>query len=98
MRDIHARQVIRFKEARNAQLTHEIALLKRLKFAARSEKFSGEQQSLLEEAIDGDIAAIEMELEALSSQPESAGKKKPKRTPLPAHCSWVCQKFRVQGI
>jgi hypothetical protein len=28
---------IRFKDARNAQLTHEIAVLKRLKFAARSE-------------------------------------------------------------
>jgi transposase len=78
-------ELIRFKDARNAQLTHEIAVLRRLKFAARSEKFSGEQQSLLEEALDGDIAAIELELEALSSQPVSAGKQKPRRAPLPAH-------------
>ena len=49
---------IRFKDARNAQLTHEIAVLKRLKFAARSEKFDLEQQSLLDETVDGKHPAM----------------------------------------
>jgi len=39
-------------------MTHEMAVLKRLKFAAKSEAYSPEQRSLLEEAIDADIAAI----------------------------------------
>jgi transposase len=77
---------IRFKDARNAQLTHEIAVLKRLKFAARSEKFDPEQHSLLDETVDADIAAIEIELAALSSQsatePEA---NKPRRAVLPAN-------------
>ena len=77
---------IRFKDARNAQLTHEIAVLKRLKFAARSEKYDLEQQSLLDETVDGDIAAIEIELAALSSQPKTeAEASKPRRAPLPTN-------------
>ncbi|CAB3808279.1 IS66 family transposase [Pararobbsia alpina] len=77
---------IRFKDTRIAQLTHEMAVLKRLKFAARSEKFDSEQQSLLDEAIDADIVAIEHELEALSSRPKAqSAENKPRRTPLPAN-------------
>ena len=38
------------------KLTHENAVLKRLKFAARSESFNAEQKSLLEETIDTDLA------------------------------------------
>jgi transposase len=77
---------IRFKDARNAQLTHEIAVLKRLKFAARSEKYDLEQQSLLDETVDADIAAIEIELAALSSQPKTEREaSKPRRAPLPAN-------------
>ena len=45
------------------KMTHEMAVLKRLKFAAKSEAYSPEQRSLLEEAIDADIAAIESELD-----------------------------------
>jgi transposase len=81
---------IRFKDTRIAQLTHEMAVLKRLKFAARSEKFDSEQQSLLDEAIDADIAAIEHELEALSSRPkEPSAKTKPRRAPLPANLARI---------
>ena len=43
---------LRFSDAKLAQLTHEMAVLKRWKFAARSEKLGHEQQSLLDEAID----------------------------------------------
>ncbi len=49
-------------ETVNEQLTHEIALLKRHKFAKRSEQLSPAQDSLLDDLIDTDIAAIEAEL------------------------------------
>jgi hypothetical protein len=47
------------------KLTHEHAVLKRLKFAARSERFSAEQRSLLEEALDADLQALAEEIERL---------------------------------
>jgi transposase len=62
-----------------------MAVLKRWKFASRSEKLDSEQQSLLDEAIDADLVAIEHELEALSAQPKAEpAANKPRRTPLPA--------------
>jgi transposase len=45
-----------FKQAQIDKLTHENALLKRMKFAAKSERFSAEQKSLLEESLDEDLA------------------------------------------
>jgi transposase len=67
------------------KLTHEIAQLKRLKFAKRSEQMNPEQASLLDDLIDTDIAAIEAELQALQIAPAATEKKqKPKRTALPA--------------
>ena len=67
------------------QLTHEIALLKRYKFAKRSEQLSPDQISLLDELIDTDIAAIEAELKALNPAPVTAQpRQQPKRAPLPA--------------
>jgi hypothetical protein len=53
---------IAFKQAAIDKLTHEMAVLKRLKFAAKSEAFNVEQKSLLEETIDADLAAMEREL------------------------------------
>jgi hypothetical protein len=44
------------------QLTHEIALLKRHKFAKRSEQISPAQGSLLDDLLDTDLEAIEAEL------------------------------------
>jgi transposase len=46
----------------NEKLAHEIAQLKRFKFAKRSEQLSPAQSSLLDDLIDTDIAAIEAEL------------------------------------
>lgn len=67
------------------KLTHEIAQLKRLKFAKRSEQMNPEQASLLDDLIDTDIAAIEAELQALQIAPAATEKKqKPKRTALPS--------------
>ena len=67
------------------KLTHEIAQLKRLKFAKRSEQMNLEQVSLLDDLIDTDIAALEAGLQALKAVPaETEKKQKPKRTALPA--------------
>lgn len=54
---------IHFKQTKVDQLTHEIAMLRRWKFAARSERLNAEQRSLLDEPLDADIAVIEQELE-----------------------------------
>lgn len=67
------------------QLTHEIAVLKRHKYAKRSEQISPEQGRLLDDLLNVDLEAIEAELNAL--HPEPAPKEpsqKPKRAPLPA--------------
>jgi transposase len=86
-------QELQFRQAKIDKLTHEIAVLRRLKFAASSERLANEQQaSLLDEAIDADLAAIEVELEALrqrgaptSPNDQANSPHTPRRTPLPAH-------------
>ncbi|MDP9652037.1 IS66 family transposase [Paraburkholderia caledonica] len=74
---------LHYRQTRIDQLSHEIAILKRQQFGRRSEQLNSEQMSLLEEAIDGDIAAIEMELEQLKPSPAERQREQPKRTPLP---------------
>ena len=79
---------LRHKEALNEKLTFEVAYLKRLKFAAKSEAFTNdEQRGLLEETIDEDIEAACQELAKLKpTDPETpAPKAKPRRQPLPDH-------------
>jgi transposase len=74
------------KQLKIDQLTHEMAILKRWKFAARSEQLQGEQRHLFDEAIDADLEAIALELEALStSKADAKPKEQPKRAALPAH-------------
>jgi transposase len=66
------------------KLTHELALLKRHKFARRSEQLDEVQGRLLDELIDGDIAAIEAELaKAQPTATAAKSKQQPKRAPLP---------------
>ena len=102
---------VTFKQATIDKLTHENAYLKRLKFAAQSERFSAEQRSLLEETLDEDLQAISDEIEALKSTdaPAPRVKTQPKRQPLPANlprveirhepdsttCSCGCQLKRI---
>ena len=74
-----------FKSTRIEQLTYELARYKRLRFARTSEKLDAVQASLLEEALDSDLAAIEQQLEQLREQPKSAARLKPCREALPAH-------------
>ncbi len=74
------------KQLKIEQLTHEMAVLKRWKFAARSEQLHGTQRSLLDEAIDADLEAIAVELAALQApEPARVPRNPPKRSPLPAH-------------
>lgn len=76
---------IAFKQAAIDKLTHEMAVLKRLKFTAKSEHFNAEQKSLLEEAIDADLEALAQELEQLApSTPAEREPQQPKREKLPA--------------
>jgi hypothetical protein len=49
------------------KLTHEVAILKRHKFAQRSEQLDAVQGNLLDELIDSDLAAIEAELAQLTA-------------------------------
>jgi transposase len=101
---------LRYRQTRIDQLTHEIAALKRLQFGKRSEQFTAEQMSLLNEAIDADLAALEIELEQLQPEtPADTQRQKPKRAPLPPHlprtdihhepddftCACGCQRVRI---
>jgi transposase len=75
-----------FKQATIDKLTHENATLKRLKFAARSEGYSAEQKSLIEETLDADLAALAAEIEALAPGKNAAeDKRQPRREKLPAN-------------
>jgi hypothetical protein len=66
------------------KLTHEVAILKRHKFAQRSEQLGAVQGNLLDELIDGDLAAIEAELGQLTAiEAPTKAKKQQKRAPLP---------------
>ena len=74
---------VSFKQTTIDKLTHEMAVLKRLKFAAQSEAYNPEQKSLLDETIDTDLAALAAEIEQASPPPSPQDKQKPKRQQLP---------------
>ena len=75
---------LKAKQLKIDQLTHEMATLKRWQFARRSEQMDVMQRSLLDESIDADIEAINLELEALNEKPASPPKQQPRRVALPA--------------
>jgi len=77
------REAIKWRDLKIAQLTHEMATLKRWTFGKRSEQVTGLQRSLLEESINEDLEAIATELEELSPSPPERTKGTPKRTHLP---------------
>ena len=77
---------ILYRQAKIDKLTHELATLKRWKFGRSSEQLNGTQISLIEETIEADIAAIELELQALApaAKPPAQPRQQPKRAALPA--------------
>ena len=56
---------MRVKQVLIDKLTHEMATLKRLKFSAASEAYTGEWQQLLFETIETDLEALSAEIEKL---------------------------------
>ena len=80
MTEMHAKQTLIDK------LTHEMAVLKRIRFAATSEAYTGEQQRLLFETIETDLEALQTEIDKVA--PEIANtreKQQPRRAALPAN-------------
>ena len=98
-------------EAVNAKLSHELLLLRRLKFGKQSEKLDSLQRSLLEDIIDADTSAIEQQwADLVKDEPiNNKPKTQPKRVALPAelprtlirhepqntHCQCGCQLKRI---
>jgi transposase len=78
---------LRHQRALNEKLAYENALLKRMKFAAQSERHNAEQRSLLEDEIDADLAAVAKEIEQLGTTAAAPpqDKQQPKRQALPAN-------------
>ncbi len=75
---------LKHKQALLDKLTYEMALLKRLKFAAKTEALNTDQRSLLEEALEEDLRAVHEEVEQMQPSAERAERAQPKRLPLPA--------------
>lgn len=75
-----------YRQAKIDQLSYEMAVLKRHQFGRSREQLDSTQASLLEDAFDEDLAAIEQELKSLTPAPKTDTEpaKKPKRTALPA--------------
>ena len=84
---------ILYRQTKIDQLTHEMAVLKRWKFGRSREQLDQAQASLLDEAIDADIAAIELELEHLAPPPiiDAAPRQQPRRAALPPELPRVDQ-------
>ncbi|MEE6157507.1 transposase, partial [Acinetobacter baumannii] len=74
----------------NQKYEHELALFKKHKFAQRNEHLTAKQIHLWDEAVEEDIAAVDLELERLNADKTNAATQKaktnkPKRRPLPDH-------------
>jgi len=73
---------IAWKTAKIDKLTHELARLRRVQFAARSERMNPEQRELFDEAMAADIAAVEAELDALRGSAPAAPARPPRTPPV----------------
>ncbi len=74
-----------WRQGKIDKLTAELALYRRWKFGATSERLGNEQAKLFDETCAADIAAIEEELARTSPPAKETEKRQPKRTPLPPH-------------
>ena len=85
----------KYLDALNHQYKQEIDLFKRHKFAQKNEHLTAKQISLLDEAVEEDIAAVDLELEQRNTDKSNAPAQKttankPKRRPLPDHLPTIC--------
>ena len=74
----------------NQKYEHELALFKQHKFGSKNEHLTAKQIHLWDEAVEEDIAAVDLELERLNADKTNAAAQKapvnkPKRRPLPDH-------------
>ncbi|MCU4420630.1 IS66 family transposase, partial [Acinetobacter lwoffii] len=74
----------------NQKYEHELALFKKHKFGSKNEHLTAKQIHLWDEAVEEDIAAVDLELERLNADKtdvatEKATVNKPKRRLLPDH-------------
>ena len=76
---------LRERDALIGKLTHELARLRRIQFAARSERMDAVQRGLFEEAMAEDIATVEAQVEATQASAPAArpADQRPRRQPLP---------------
>ena len=103
-------QTIQRVQLQNEQYKHELALLKRHRFARKSEVLNARQRSLLDDLVDEDLAGIEEEMQHQSTpKPRAKSKQQPRRRPLPPElprtviehepektiCSCGCQMTRI---
>lgn len=84
LRELTARLLAEAKHKFAAMLTHQNAVLTRLKFAAQSERFNAERKSLLDETPDADLQAVGEEIEQLAPPAAPRECQQAKRQPLPA--------------
>ena len=75
---------LKHKQALLDKLSYEMAVLKRLKFAAKSEALAVDQRSLLQEALEEDLQVVAEEIEQLRPSEQRTPRQQPKRLPLPA--------------
>ena len=75
---------LHYRQAKIDKLAYEIAVLRRHKFGKSSEQLGAGQASLLGEAIEADLVAIEQELQQLAPSAKADAPRQPKRAPLPA--------------
>lgn len=78
----HGRTIV-YKDAKIDALTQEVARLRRLQYAAKSERFDPAQQPMFDEAVAADIGAVEAQLDALRAEvdAERGGPAKPRNVP-----------------
>ena len=76
-----------YRQTKIDQLAQELAINRQWRFGRHSEKLDAAQVSLLDETIDSDIAAIEIEIDDLRAAEKMPPKerKQPKRAPIPAN-------------
>lgn len=84
-------RTIAYKTAKIDALILELARLRRVQFAARSERMDPDQRALFEEAIAADLATVQAELDALREAPRPAARPRsaPRRQPLPPELARV---------
>ena len=75
----------------NQKYEHELALFKKHKFGSKNEHLTAKQIHLWDEAVEEDIAAVDLELERLNADKTDAATEKatvntPKRRLLPDTC------------